>query len=56
MTLNEHFRAKLAAIEAAAAQEKAKVEAEMASVGPLIEHEIESLKAWVQAVGQHIGL
>ena len=56
MTLKEHFQAKLAAIEAAAAQEKAKVEAEIASVGPLVEHDIEALKAWVQAAVHHIGL
>ena len=56
MTLKEHFQAKLAAIEAAAAQEKAKVEAEIASVGPLIEHDIEALKAWVASCGPSIGL
>jgi len=53
MTLKEHFAAKLAAIEAAAAQEKAKVEAEMAEVGPFIEHEIEQLKTWIAAVAKH---
>ena len=56
MTLKEHFQAKLAAIEAAAAQEKAKVEAEIASVGLLIDHDIEALKTWVQAAVHHIGL
>ena len=56
MTLKEHFQAKLAAIEAAAAQEKAKVEAEIASVGPLIEHDIEALKTWIANAAKAIGL
>lgn len=52
MTLKQMFEAKLQVAEA----EVAKIKAEMESVGPLIEHEVEQLKAWVQAVGQHIGL
>ena len=56
MTLQQYFEAKLAAIKESAAQETAKVEAEMVSVGPFLEHEMESLKQWIASAASHLGI
>ena len=56
MRLKEHFAQKLANLEVAYTTEKAKIEAEMAGVGPLVEHDIESLKLWIANAAAHLGI
>jgi hypothetical protein len=56
MTLKEHFAQKLANLEAAFVAEKAKIEAEMAGVGPLVEHDIDALRQWIANAAAHLGL
>jgi len=55
-TIREEIQAKMNNLEAAYAVEKAKLEADLAAIGPLAEHEVESLKTWVAAVVKHFGL
>jgi hypothetical protein len=54
-TIKQEIVAKLANLEGAYAAEKSKLEGELAAIGPLAEHEIESLKSWMQAALRHIG-
>lgn len=55
-SIHEEITAKLANLDAAYTSEKRKLEADLAAVGPLAEHEIESLKLWLQAAVKHLGL
>jgi len=55
-TIREEIQAKVHSLEAAYGVERAKLEADLAAIGPLAEHEVESLKTWVAAVVKHFGL
>lgn len=55
-TIAQEIQDKLAMLETVYATEKAKLEADLAAIGPLASHEIESLKTWMQAALRHLGL
>jgi hypothetical protein len=54
-TLRELFASRLTGLESAFADEKAKLESDLAEVGPLAEHDVQSLLSWMQAALKHIG-
>ena len=52
MTIRQEIEAEIAALEA----KKAELVESLANMGPLAEHELESLKSWIQAIAKRIGL
>ena len=54
MTLGESLTNKLQVLK----DETAKLEAELATLSPsgILQHEIESIKAWFQAAERHLGM
>jgi len=54
-TVRQEIETKIANLDAAYNAEKSKLTEELVAIGPLVEHEVESLKSWVAALLKHFG-